>query len=148
MKKNKAVNIIGLMFSLLLWIIIFIISLPGLILSLPIILPISCISKFKAKQAKANSSVKLTGSDVIGTWKVITAAIFVPVFVIIYSVVLMAIFGKDYGYFQILFSSIIYILVDFVFTIFLYRIIIYLFTYRFVENIRKEFKVVFEYTDY
>lgn len=124
MKKNKFINIISLTINLILWIIIGVISLPGLVLSLPIILPISIISKFKAKQAKEHSSVKLTGSDVIGTWKVITATIFVPVFVIIYSVVLMVIFGKDYGYFEILFSSIIYILVDFVITVFLYRIYI------------------------
>ena len=42
-------------------------------IQLPVIIPANLYSQAKAKEAKAKSSVKLSGRDVMATWKLITA---------------------------------------------------------------------------
>lgn len=122
MKDNKILNLLGVLCSFITMLITLILFLPGYILSIPIIVPIHFISKYKAREAKVNSTVKLTGSDVIGTWKVITGGILIPSFIIIYSIILMIIFGDKYGYFEVIFISLIFLIVYFVITVFLFGI--------------------------
>jgi glycerol-3-phosphate O-acyltransferase/dihydroxyacetone phosphate acyltransferase len=61
------------------------VALPGLIINLPCILLASLISKRKAKEALAASTVKIKGRDVLATWKVLVALGFVPISYLIYA---------------------------------------------------------------
>ncbi|RKP06390.1 hypothetical protein THASP1DRAFT_31790 [Thamnocephalis sphaerospora] len=56
-----------------------VLALPGLLVNLPLLLVASVISQRKAKQALAESSVKIKGRDVLATWKVLVALVLVPV---------------------------------------------------------------------
>ncbi|KAJ1569954.1 hypothetical protein HK096_008709 [Nowakowskiella sp. JEL0078] len=60
-------------------------ALPGGILIAPIAIIAKVVSIRKAKEALAESSVKLRGYDVIGTWKILIAAVLVPTFFFVYS---------------------------------------------------------------
>ncbi|KXS12637.1 hypothetical protein M427DRAFT_59376 [Gonapodya prolifera JEL478] len=53
-------------------------ALPGAIITLPVGLVASVVSETKRKEAKAHSSVKLTGQDVIASWKIIIAGAYIP----------------------------------------------------------------------
>ncbi|KAJ3340620.1 hypothetical protein HDU93_006735 [Gonapodya sp. JEL0774] len=55
-------------------------SLPGALLTLPVGVVIGIVSERKRREAKAASSVKLTGQDVIATWKVLVAGAFIPTY--------------------------------------------------------------------
>lgn len=54
------------------------IALPGAVLNAPIFVAAHVISRHKAKQALAASSVKIKGRDVLATWKVMVTLFFVP----------------------------------------------------------------------
>lgn len=53
-------------------------AIPGVLLHLPIALLASYISKKKAKEALASSSVKIYGRDVLATWKLLVALVVTP----------------------------------------------------------------------
>mmetsp|Transcript_10772 Transcript_10772/g.34266 ORF Transcript_10772/g.34266 Transcript_10772/m.34266 type:complete len:656 (-) Transcript_10772:91-2058(-) len=53
-------------------------ALPGLLLNLPVILIARTVSRRKAREAKAASTVKLAGRDVLASWKVLIALVLVP----------------------------------------------------------------------
>lgn len=57
---------------------------PGFVLNAPIIALSRVISHSKAKEAKAQSSVKLEGKDVLGTWKLMVMMTLLPLCFIIY----------------------------------------------------------------
>ncbi|KAJ3207449.1 hypothetical protein HK099_000265 [Clydaea vesicula] len=80
--KNTSIGrgtaFVRLLLRLLAGLFLSLILLPGAILNFPIILITSIISKRKAKEALAASSVKLKGRDVIATWKVLVASVVVP----------------------------------------------------------------------
>lgn len=59
---------------------------PMIILYSPLMLITKRVSHEKAAEALAGSKVKITGKDVISTWKLITALILTPVLWILYSV--------------------------------------------------------------
>lgn len=66
-------------------------SLPGIILNLPMGIIADRISQQKAKEAKLSSSVKIAGNDVLATWKVMVCMILIPSFYLLYTLCLSAI---------------------------------------------------------
>ncbi|CCL99138.1 uncharacterized protein FIBRA_01153 [Fibroporia radiculosa] len=62
-----------------------ILALPGVILNGPIFLAASIISRQKAKEALAASTVKLAGRDVLATWKILISLGFTPILCIFYA---------------------------------------------------------------
>ncbi|KAI9206208.1 glycerol-3-phosphate O-acyltransferase [Polychytrium aggregatum] len=77
---------------LLLWsrivrlIILSTMALPGVIMNLPMMLITGYISNLKAKQALAESNVKITGRDVVSTWKLLIAMALIPLFFVLYTI--------------------------------------------------------------
>ncbi|KAJ3117305.1 hypothetical protein HDU96_007211 [Phlyctochytrium bullatum] len=63
-------------------------ALPGFVLNFPVMSLCEFISKRKARDALANSSVKLRGSDVIATWKILVAVIAFPLMHITFAVLI------------------------------------------------------------
>lgn len=66
-----------------------IMALPGIILNAPIFIAASTISRKKAKEAVAASTVKLQGRDVLATWKVLVSLGMAPVLYSLYTVIAM-----------------------------------------------------------
>jgi glycerol-3-phosphate O-acyltransferase/dihydroxyacetone phosphate acyltransferase len=66
---NSVQAVFRLFFNLIVLLLCFVLSAPGLILYLPIYLITSLISKKKAKEALAGSKVKIEGKDVMATCK-------------------------------------------------------------------------------
>lgn len=66
-----------------------IMALPGIILNAPIFIAASTISRRKAKEAVAASTVKLQGRDVLATWKVLVSLGMAPVLYALYTVIAM-----------------------------------------------------------
>lgn len=56
-----------------------VLALPGVILNAPMFIAASIISRKKAKEAVAASTVKLKGNDILATWKVLVALGMSPV---------------------------------------------------------------------
>lgn len=67
-----------LFFRLFLLILMGSVSLPGIIMSLPVFIPAKIISSKKAKEALNSSTVKIEGKDVLATWKLLVAMILAP----------------------------------------------------------------------
>ncbi|BGP46107.1 Glycerol-3-phosphate/dihydroxyacetone phosphate acyltransferase [Rhodotorula kratochvilovae] len=63
-----------------------VLALPGVILNSPIFLAAKLISRKKAKEALAASSVKIAGRDVLATWKVLVALAGAPSLYTIYAI--------------------------------------------------------------
>ncbi|KAJ1994464.1 Glycerol-3-phosphate/dihydroxyacetone phosphate acyltransferase [Dimargaris cristalligena] len=61
-------------------------ALPGVILNAPIFVAAKLISKRKAKEALAKSSVKIEGRDVLATWKILVCLVLFPALYIIYAI--------------------------------------------------------------
>jgi glycerol-3-phosphate O-acyltransferase/dihydroxyacetone phosphate acyltransferase len=57
------------------------------ILNAPIVIAASRISKKKAKEALAASSVKIEGRDVLASWKLMVALVLVPIVYLFYTIV-------------------------------------------------------------
>ncbi|KAH7355415.1 glycerol-3-phosphate O-acyltransferase [Rhexocercosporidium sp. MPI-PUGE-AT-0058] len=70
-------------------VILFFLTLPGLLLFGPIFILTSNISRRKTEEALAASSVKVRGNDVMATWKILIAAALSPVFYIFYTILLV-----------------------------------------------------------
>lgn len=64
--------------------------LPGLVLFSPVFIATKMISRRKAKQALAASTVKIQGKDVMATWKILVAMAFAPAMYHLYSVLVTA----------------------------------------------------------
>ncbi|GAA6027037.1 hypothetical protein JCM8097_006059 [Rhodosporidiobolus ruineniae] len=62
-----------------------ILALPGVILNAPIFIAAKVISRKKAKEALAASSVKIAGRDVLATWKVLVALAGAPSLYTVYA---------------------------------------------------------------
>ena len=82
--------IFRLAFFCVFFIVLLVFSIPGKIMNFPIRLVAIIIAEKKAKQALQRSSVKITGKDVIATWKLITACIIAPIMFFLYSLILFA----------------------------------------------------------
>ncbi|KAL5521662.1 SCT1_1 [Sanghuangporus sanghuang] len=66
-------------------------ALPGVVLNGPIFILVSIISRRKAEEALAESTVKVAGRDVIGSWKVIISLIAVPILYSIYAILVLSV---------------------------------------------------------
>ncbi|GAA5985148.1 hypothetical protein JCM11641_005465 [Rhodosporidiobolus odoratus] len=62
------------------------VALPGVVLNAPIFIAAKLISRKKAKEALAASSVKIAGRDVLATWKVLVALAGAPSLYTVYAV--------------------------------------------------------------
>jgi len=63
-----------------------VLALPGVVLNGPIFLLASIISRKKAKEALAASTVKVAGRDVLGTWKVLISLGAAPLLYVFYAI--------------------------------------------------------------
>ena len=70
---------------------------PGIALAAPVFALTRTISKKKAEQAKAKSSVKIKGQDVIATWKVLVSLVLIPFAHIIYTFLFYFMFGMVFA---------------------------------------------------
>ncbi|KDQ20350.1 hypothetical protein BOTBODRAFT_153041 [Botryobasidium botryosum FD-172 SS1] len=61
-------------------------ALPGVIIHAPIFIAASVISRKKAKEALAASTVKVAGRDVLATWKILISLGFMPVIYVFWAV--------------------------------------------------------------
>lgn len=62
-------------------------SLPGIFLFSPVFITARRISRKKAKEALAGSSVKIKAKDVLSTWKILVALVLAPALYIFYSII-------------------------------------------------------------
>ncbi|KOG98379.1 bifunctional glycerol-3-phosphate/glycerone-phosphate O-acyltransferase GPT2 [Saccharomyces eubayanus] len=77
-----------------------ILSLPGSILFTPIFIICHVYSEKKAKEGLKKSLVKIKGTDLLATWKLIVALVLAPILYVTYSILLM-ILAKRQHYFRI-----------------------------------------------
>ncbi|CAB4256022.1 similar to Saccharomyces cerevisiae YKR067W GPT2 Glycerol-3-phosphate/dihydroxyacetone phosphate dual substrate-specific sn-1 acyltransferase located in lipid particles and the ER [Maudiozyma barnettii] len=73
-------------------------SIPGFILFSPIFIISSRVSKKKAKQGLKTSLVKIKGTDIIATWKLIVALVLAPILYITYSIILIVLYARGNSY--------------------------------------------------
>lgn len=97
---NKAKLVPILVYRIAKLIILFTLALPGATLFAPVFLSSKLISKLKAREALANSVVKIAANDVIATWKILVAMGIAPVVYSFYATV-----GTYYCYSHGIFSS-------------------------------------------
>ncbi|OLY78803.1 putative acyltransferase [Smittium mucronatum] len=86
--------------ALLVWRLIWLlltgsVALSGAILNLPIFIIAKTVASIKAKQALAASTVKLKANDVVATWKVLVALVFIPTLYNLYAL-LYAFYARDF----------------------------------------------------
>ncbi|KAF8326345.1 glycerol-3-phosphate O-acyltransferase [Cantharellus anzutake] len=62
-------------------------ALPGVVLNSPIFIIAAVMSRKKAKEALAASSVKIAGRDVLASWKVLISLVFTPFLYTFYAVI-------------------------------------------------------------
>ncbi|CCD26246.1 bifunctional glycerol-3-phosphate/glycerone-phosphate O-acyltransferase GPT2 NDAI_0H00720 [Naumovozyma dairenensis CBS 421] len=75
--------------------VFFALSLPGSILFTPIFVGCSIYSKKKAREGLKKSLVKIKGTDLLATWKLIVALIMAPILYVTYSLMLVSIASKN-----------------------------------------------------
>lgn len=84
-EKHK-ISIIPVFFARLLKLLFFLLlSLPGSILFSPVFIVSKHYSKLKAKDALANSTVKIKANDVVATWKILVGMFLAPVIYSFYA---------------------------------------------------------------
>ena len=83
-------SIIAALNGILAIIILVSVALPGYCMGLPVLIATRCISKRQASKAKAASSVKEEGRDVIATWKMLVSFVMIPALHIIYTALVFA----------------------------------------------------------
>lgn len=69
-------------------------ALPGFFMSFPIALLLNYLGEKERKKALANSKVKLSGKDVVASFKILSAMIVVPFAVIVYTAMFYILLGK------------------------------------------------------
>ncbi|CCH60217.1 hypothetical protein TBLA_0C04170 [Henningerozyma blattae CBS 6284] len=82
---NFLQNSILLFFKSFRLILALLLSLPGILMFLPVFIASKIISKRKAKTALAGSTVKIKANDVVATWKILIGMGFTPILYIIWS---------------------------------------------------------------
>ena len=78
-------------------VVFFIISVPGLVASWPILLIVRLVASSKAREAKKHSSVKIAGRDVMATWKVLMSLVVTPLVHVLYTTVCYFYFGEPHA---------------------------------------------------
>lgn len=88
--KNTSINppraFLLLIYRIMQFLVLFTFAAPMLILGSPLLYLAHNISKIKMIEAKAGSSVKILGKDVVTTWKLLTSLAVIPALWIGYSV--------------------------------------------------------------
>lgn len=88
--KNTKINAATALFRILVRLIeiafVTVIAAPIIILLAPLFFMTRTVSKGKMIEAKAGSKVKISGKDVVTTWKLLTALIVAPLLWVFYSV--------------------------------------------------------------
>lgn len=79
--------VLTLLYRIAKLLVLFLGVLPGLVLFSPVFIATKAISRKKAKQALAASTVKIQGKDVMATWKLLVAMAFAPTLYHLYSVI-------------------------------------------------------------
>lgn len=80
LSQSNRVAVFGQFLRKLSQMIVFLgLSMPGVVMFLPIFVVARLISRKKARQALLTSTVKIKAKDVIGTWKIIVALVLAPV---------------------------------------------------------------------
>ncbi|AMD21507.1 HER229Cp [Eremothecium sinecaudum] len=74
----------------------FLLALPGVIMFSPVFLIAKRISKKKAQQALAASTVKIKANDVIATWKILMGIVVAPMLYIFWSILIVWYFRDTY----------------------------------------------------
>lgn len=69
------------------FLVMAVLALPGVIMFAPVFITARRISRRKAKEALAASTVKIKAQDVVGTWKVLVSLGLAPILYIFYSVI-------------------------------------------------------------
>ena len=82
-RSVKSMLLLVYRFGLLLW--WSMLSLPGVVLHAPVFILAKLISRQKAKEALAASTVKIAGRDVLATWKVLVSLAVVPLLYVFYA---------------------------------------------------------------
>ncbi|QSL65766.1 hypothetical protein MERGE_000044 [Pneumocystis wakefieldiae] len=77
-----------LIYRFLKFLILAIVSFPGVIIFSPVFIATKIISKRKAKEALDASTVKIQGNDVLATWKLLVALALVPALLLFYSIII------------------------------------------------------------
>jgi len=95
--KRSNINVCGAIFlffaRLFRLIFLMLFALPGLILNLPAGIIINRKSRQKAEEAVRGSTVKIKGNDVLATWKLLTGMGVVPIFHLIYAIIIGVLVG-------------------------------------------------------
>ena len=78
--------------------LLFTMSIPGVILFTPIFVLASRVSKKKAKAGLKKSLVKIKGTDIIATWKLIVALVLAPVLYVTYSLTMIILLARGNKY--------------------------------------------------
>ncbi|KAG0168636.1 hypothetical protein DFQ28_006431 [Apophysomyces sp. BC1034] len=78
-----------LVYRFLILIIWGLLAFPGAIINLPILIIAKVISTKKAKEALAGSSVKISGRDVLATWKLLVGLVLLPTLYGLYSLAVL-----------------------------------------------------------
>ena len=68
---------------------------PGLVLASPVGIACKVVSIHKAREATRNSNVKIRGTDVVGTWKVLLGMVFIPIIHLFYTYMAHLIWGDE-----------------------------------------------------
>lgn len=84
--------------SLLMWrsvklLVLLVLALPGIVMFSPVFILAKRISKKKARQALAASTVKINANDVIATWKILIGIGFAPLLYSLWSILFIWYFG-------------------------------------------------------
>ncbi|OMJ17598.1 Glycerol-3-phosphate O-acyltransferase 1 [Smittium culicis] len=72
-------------------------ALSGAVLNLPVFIVTRIVSRIKAKEALAASTVKLKATDVIATWKILVGLVFIPTLYTLYSI-LYVFYAKNFRF--------------------------------------------------
>ena len=78
----------------------FMLALPGSILFTPIFIGSSIYSKKKAREGLKKSLVKIKGTDLLATWKLILALVMAPISYVTYSLILISLHSRKNGWVQ------------------------------------------------
>lgn len=70
--------------------LLFLFTIPGLVMFSPVFVTTKIISHQKAKSALAGSTVKIRGKDVVATWKILVAMVVAPTVYHFYSIILVS----------------------------------------------------------
>lgn len=86
MEKNTFQDIYKIAFNLFMALLSLSFALPGYIMTIPISLLLNTYTERERQKALANSKVKLSGKDVIASYKILASIMIVPAAIAIYTI--------------------------------------------------------------